>query len=81
MVDIINTPYRAIYAAEVALKRIDVAGEAPPLHFRIKNLPETRKIEIRDLRATHLGKFIAVDGLVKKVKVAKFVILLWEESI
>ncbi len=64
---LLEKPYRAIYAAEVALKRIDVAGEAPPLHFRIKNLPETRKIEIRDLRATHLGKFIAVDGLVKKV--------------
>ncbi len=64
---LLDKPYRAIYAGEEALKRIDVAGETPPLHFRVKNLPDTRKIEIRDLRAIHLGKFIAVDGLVKKV--------------
>lgn len=64
---LLDKPYRAIYAAEEALKKIDVAGEAPPLHFRVKNLPDARKIEIRDLRAIHLGKFIAIDGLVKKV--------------
>ena len=64
---LLDKPYRSIYAAEEALKKIDVAGEAPTLHFRIKNLPDARKIEIRDLRAIHLGKFIAIDGLVKKV--------------
>lgn len=64
---LLEKPYTAIFTAEEALKRIDVAGEAPPLHFRVKNLPETRKIEIRDLRAIHLGKFISVSGLVKKV--------------
>lgn len=61
-------PYNAIYTAEEALKKIDVPVEPQPsLHFRIKNLPETQKIGIRDLRSGHLGKFLAVEGLIKKV--------------
>ena len=64
---LLEKPYLTLYAAEEALKRIDVAVETPPLHFRIRNIPETSRVEIRDLRAIHLGKFIAVSGLVKKV--------------
>ena len=63
---LLERPYKTIYAAEEALKLIETAGEAL-LRFRVRNLPESRKIEIRDLRAVHLGKFISVDGLVKKV--------------
>ncbi|MBC7081744.1 MAG: minichromosome maintenance protein MCM [Thermoplasmatales archaeon] len=63
---LLENPYRSIYCAEEALKRIDIIGEAK-LHLKLKNLPETKKVEIRNLRAQHLGKFISVDGLVKKV--------------
>ncbi|MEA2054857.1 MAG: LAGLIDADG family homing endonuclease [Candidatus Thermoplasmatota archaeon] len=65
---LIEKPYICLYAAEAALKRMDMPVEpSPKLHFRVKNLPETQKIGIRDLRSQHLGKFIAADGLVKKV--------------
>ena len=65
---LLEKPYVAIYTAEEALKRIDVAAaESPHLHLRVRNLPDANKIEIRDLRAIHLGKFISVSGLVKKV--------------
>ncbi|HHO57080.1 MAG TPA: minichromosome maintenance protein MCM, partial [Thermoplasmatales archaeon] len=64
---LLERPYLALYAAEEALKRIDVAVETPPLHFRVRNIPDMNKVEIRDLRAVHLGKFISVSGLVKKV--------------
>jgi replicative DNA helicase Mcm len=64
----LEKPYTTIYAAELALKKIDVPVEpAPKLHFKVKNIPETKRIGIRDLRSQHLGKFIAVDGLIKKV--------------
>jgi len=37
------------------------------LHVRINKLPdETARIGIRLLRAEHLGKFIAIEGLVRK---------------
>ena len=64
---LINQPYKALYNAEEALKNIDVASDIKlQLHFRVLNLPETNKIIIRKIRANHLGKLAAVDGLVKK---------------
>ena len=64
---LLNQPYKALYNAEEALKNIDVASENKlTLHFRVVNLPETNKIVIRKIRASHLGKLAAVEGLVKK---------------
>ena len=64
---LIDQPYKALYNAEEALKNIDVASENKlQLHFRILNLSDTNKILIRKIRADHLGKLAAVDGLVKK---------------
>jgi replicative DNA helicase Mcm len=65
---LINQPYKALFNAEEALKNIDVAAEHKlQLHFRVNNLPDTQKIFIRKIRANHLGKYTAVEGLVKKV--------------
>lgn len=64
---LINQPYKVIFNAEEALKNIDVAAENKiKLHFRVTNLPELHKIIIRNIRANHLGKFKAVEGLIKK---------------
>ena len=64
---LVNQPYKALYNAEVALNAVDVAAENKvKLHFRVKNLPDSNKIIIRKIRANHLGKFMAVEGLVKK---------------
>ncbi|KYK28479.1 hypothetical protein AYK20_07195 [Thermoplasmatales archaeon SG8-52-1] len=64
---LIEQPYKAFYNAEEALKNIDVASENKLLlHFRVLNLPDTNRILIRKIRANHLGKLAAVDGLVKK---------------
>ena len=65
---IINQPYKAIFNAEEALQNIDVSVENKlKLHFRVTGIPDTQKILIRKIRANHLGKFSAVEGLVKKV--------------
>jgi replicative DNA helicase Mcm len=64
---LLEQPYKALYNAEEALKNIDVASENKlQLHFRVTNLPDTNRILIRKIRANHLGKMAAVDGLVKK---------------
>ena len=64
---LINQPFKTFFNAEEAIKNIDVAAEKKiHLHFRIKNLPETQKFLIRNIRANHLGKLAAVEGLVKK---------------
>ena len=64
---LINQPYKAVFNAETALNAVDVAAEHKvKLHFRVRNLPDTHRIVIRKIRANHLGKFMAIEGLVKK---------------
>ncbi|MEM4258266.1 MAG: minichromosome maintenance protein MCM [Candidatus Thermoplasmatota archaeon] len=64
---LVKQPYKALFNAEAALNSIDVAVEHKVnLHLRIKNLSEEHKIAIRKIRAMHLGKLVAVEGLVKK---------------
>ena len=65
---LINQPYKTIFNAEEALKNIDVAVENKlKLHFRVDGVPDNQKILIRKIRANHLGKYSAIEGLVKKV--------------
>ncbi|MHB8606074.1 MAG: minichromosome maintenance protein MCM [Thermoplasmatota archaeon] len=42
------------------------AGERRHVYVRLVHLPEHATVEVRSLRAEHLGKLIAVRGLVKK---------------
>ena len=64
---ILNQPYKAFFNAEEALKNIDVASENKlKLHFRVKNIPDSNKIIIRNIRANHLGHLMSIEGLVKK---------------
>jgi len=56
-------PNNALYAGENGLKEI-TGFDA---HVRITALPKAvSRIDIRDLRSEHLGKFIAAEGLVRK---------------
>jgi replicative DNA helicase Mcm len=63
-------PYKSLYTAEQAILNIlpaDIADKGINLHVRVNRLPdETARIGIRALRAEHLGKFIAIEGLVRK---------------
>jgi len=60
-------PALSIRSAEDAIKRmVSHALTNPFIHFRIKNLPRDSRVEIRKLRAKHLGTFVSVEGLVRK---------------
>lgn len=60
-------PNKAIYFAEEALRRTlpEEKGGGRP-HFRVRELPRDWRIEVRQMRAKHLGQFLAVEGLVRK---------------
>ncbi len=65
---LLRQPYKAVFNAEEALKRVDVAAEQKIiLHFRVKNLPDMQRVLIRKIRANRLGTLIGVEGLVKKI--------------
>ncbi len=65
--ELIENPTELLGRAEEALRKSDLStsGEMPDAHLRVIKLP--RKIPIRDIRGYHINKFIAVDGLVRKV--------------
>ncbi|HLF06483.1 MAG TPA: hypothetical protein VI893_04820, partial [Thermoplasmata archaeon] len=71
---VLERPQTSLYAAELALAAIVAGDHRRPrgecsIHFRVRGLPKSREVavEIRDLRAKHLGKFVAIPCLVKRV--------------
>lgn len=81
-IDAINTDL-AMFMLEqpdrcIAIGKDVVKTEMPPtwdpkdkVNLRITDLPRDAKIDIRLLRAKHLGKLVAVEGLVRKVTTVK----------
>lgn len=70
--ELLQNPTQAIARAEEALKLVDLPAMAegreakPRLHVRVVRLPDVAKVDVRDLRAEHLGRMVAVKGLVKR---------------
>ncbi|MEM5834493.1 MAG: minichromosome maintenance protein MCM [Candidatus Aenigmatarchaeota archaeon] len=62
---LLENPEEVLELAEEAIKQIDLPGEVK-LRVRVVNLPESREIRIRNIRSEHIGKLIAVDGIVKR---------------
>jgi len=62
---LLENPEEVISSAEEAVKQTDLPGE-PELKIRFFNLPEGKDIRIRNVRSEHIGKFIAIDGIVKR---------------
>ncbi|MEM4262169.1 MAG: minichromosome maintenance protein MCM [Thermoplasmata archaeon] len=65
---LLSNPSESLEAAEEAIQEIippEKKGIAR-IHFRILKLPRDTRVEIRKIRAEHLGKFISVEGLVRK---------------
>src|SRR5213594_2039997 len=64
---LLRHPLNVLMAGEEAIRRLVPPGEAAPqIHLRINGLPRDRRVQIRDLRAKHLGQYISVEGLVRK---------------
>lgn len=65
--ELVRNPDATILAAEKALKNIDLPVDTPVnIHVRFENLPATYKLLIRDIRSEDVGKFLAVEGIVRK---------------
>jgi len=74
---LLDKPNSALYAAEMAIRDSmppDVKAEVKKgIHFRVKDLPPKPLglTEVRELRAKHIGKLVAVSGLVRKATQVK----------
>ena len=66
---LLEQPTASLMAANKASQQMIPPGQRVPVHIRITELPldpEFGKVPIRDLRSKHLGRLVAVEGLVRK---------------
>ncbi|MFH1637239.1 MAG: hypothetical protein ABIB71_02330 [Candidatus Woesearchaeota archaeon] len=56
---LLEKPSKTIMVAEAVAKKMN---DNFPLRVRFRNLPKCQKVSIRELKAIHLNKFIAIDG-------------------
>ncbi|MGQ0537296.1 MAG: minichromosome maintenance protein MCM [Methanobacteriota archaeon] len=64
----LRKPLRSLTFAERALDEVDLPTltEKPKLKVRIGGLFEADRVEVRHLRSEHVGRLLAIEGLVKK---------------
>ncbi len=63
----LHHPQNALAAGEEAITRRAPPGDEPiKVHLRVKDLPRDLRTLVRDLRAADLGKFVSIEGLVRK---------------
>ncbi|MFA6710360.1 MAG: ATP-binding protein [Candidatus Methanomethylophilaceae archaeon] len=70
---ILAHPDNSVKLGEKVLRGVLPASWDPAdtINLRITDLPRDAHVEVRDLRAEHLGKLVAVEGLVRKATVPK----------
>ena len=66
--DLLNNPSETLKAAEIAIGNFETGTEIESVEFslRVFNLPESTKVMIRDVRGSHLDKFIKLHGIVRQ---------------
>jgi replicative DNA helicase Mcm len=62
---LLNEPLEVIQNAELAILQMDLQTENP-IKVRFTNLPESHKIEIRNIRSIHLDSFMVIEGIVRQ---------------
>ena len=65
-----ENPLSAIDAAEEGLEGHDQISDEP-LNVRFVNMPEEDYVFLRNLRSEHIGKFIPVEGMIKRASQVK----------
>ncbi|MFP4545829.1 MAG: ATP-binding protein, partial [Methanomassiliicoccales archaeon] len=64
---LLQDPLVSLRAARKAVASMATSGrEEAEVHVRVVEMPRDSRVEIRDLRAKHMGKLISVEGLVRK---------------
>lgn len=69
---LLNNPSSTLELARKAIQRMDIISNIDSsegqieLEPRFKNLPEQACVRIRNIRAQHIGKFVCVEGIVRR---------------
>ena len=64
--EILETPEELLKAAELAIKDFDLPKKITKFAVRLKNLPESQKVLVSEIRSKHLNKIIWMEGIVRQ---------------
>jgi len=65
---LLQNPQDVLKAFDEAAQRL---SNNERFHVRIRNLPESKSIRIRNLRAKHIGRFLTIDAIIKAASEVK----------
>jgi len=63
--EILENPEELLKAAEIAIRDFDLPKKVSKFTVRFKNIPESQKVYINEIRSKHLNKFIWMEGIVR----------------
>jgi len=64
--ELLESPEELLKAAELTIKEFDLPKKNSKFNVRLKNLPESQKISISEIRSKHLNKLVWTDGVVRQ---------------
>jgi replicative DNA helicase Mcm len=64
--ELLENPEEILKAGEMAIKEFDLPIKSPHFYLRFRNLPDSQRILINEIRSEHIGKFIWTEGIVRQ---------------
>ena len=64
--ELLEKPDDVLKAAEMAVAKFNLPEQLTKFYIRIKGLPESQKMLIRDVRSSDLHKFTVIEGLIRQ---------------
>ncbi len=65
-----ENPDSAVDAAEEGVKGVDIISDEE-LQVRFENMPEEDFVKLKNLRSEHIGKFVPLEGMIKRASQVK----------
>jgi len=63
---LLEAPEDTIKAAQMSLQNIDLQGDVQGFEIRFSDLPSTQELMLRNIRASHIGQFLQLEGIVRQ---------------
>lgn len=64
--EILERPEDLLKAAELAVREFDLPRKVTKFNVRFRNLPESQKVKISEIRSKHLSKFLWSEGIIRQ---------------
>ncbi len=64
--DMLESPEELLKAGELAIREFDLPKTVRKFNLRLKNLPESQKVQVSEIRSKHLMKLMWMEGIVRQ---------------